>query len=321
MLKRSWNSLLRLVLLTHRSCKGTEHQGSIRNIYTAKPFHINVEFLCKMSSPTLEAFNPVVALLREHVIPIPPLSESTNSLRRFCSSLVSPETKIVLIGDASHGTSEFYTARAELTKHLIERHGFNIVAVEADWPDAEAVDRYVRHRRKTPRSHEASIGPQGETIKAGREPAFLRFPTWMWRNQEVQRFTEWLRLHNLGKDPRVVDSVGFYGLDLYSLGTSMKAVIEYLEGVDEEMAEKARQRYGRMMLWAEDPHEYGLEALGAGFKGCEQDIVNMLKDLLEKRLEYVEKEGDGEEFHGGEQNARLVKGLFGNNSYLKKTGR
>ncbi|KAG7289238.1 hypothetical protein NEMBOFW57_005603 [Staphylotrichum longicolle] len=207
--------------------------------------------------------------------------------------------------DASHGTSEFYAARALLTQHLIQHHGFNIVAVEADWPDAEAVDRYVRHRPGP--GARASVGPEGETRKAGREPAFLRFPTWMWRNQEVQGFTEWLRAWNRGKDPKGRESVGFYGLDLYSLGASMKAVIEYLEHVDKEMAEVARERYGRMMVWAEDPHEYGLEALASGFKGCEKDVVRVLRDLLDKRLEYAAKSADGDEFHSGEQNARLVK--------------
>ncbi|KAJ4288288.1 hypothetical protein N0V88_007480 [Collariella sp. IMI 366227] len=211
----------------------------------------------------------------------------------------------ILIGDASHGTSEYYTARALLTQHLIQHHGFNIVAVEADWPDAEAVDRYVRHRPGP--GARASIGPEGETRKAGREPAFMRFPTWMWRNQEVQRFTEWLRLWNKEREATGPDSCGFYGLDLYSLGTSMKAVIEYLEHVDSEMAETAKERYGRMMVWAEDPHEYGLEALAGGFQGCEKDVVRMLRDLLGKRLEYVERVGDGEEFHSAEQNARLVK--------------
>lgn len=132
----------------------------------------------------------------------------------------------------------------------------------------------------------------------------------MWRNQEVQRFTEWLRRYNKGKDPKSREAVGFYGLDLYSLGLSMKAVIDYLEHVDEDMAEVARKRYSQMMVWAEDPHEYGLEALASGFKGCEKDVVRVLRDLLGKRLEYAAKSMDGEEFHSGEQNARLVKGEF-----------
>ncbi|KAL2191512.1 hypothetical protein L209DRAFT_674531 [Thermothelomyces heterothallicus CBS 203.75] len=252
-----------------------------------------------------------VPLLRAHLTPLPPLSESTAALTDFVSHLLRTggreEPRIVLIGDASHGTSEFYEARAVLTQHLIEHHGFAIVAVEADWPDAEAVDRYGK-----------GAGPEGETGKAGREPAFLRFPTWMWRNQEVQRFTEWLRRHNLGRDPRAPDAVGFYGLDLYSLRASMSAVVEYLDRVDPAMADAARERYARMSVWAEDPHEYGLEALAAGFQGCEKDVVRVLRDLLARRLEYAAEGPDGDEFHSGEQNARVVKGDTTNNSNYKK---
>ena len=163
---------------------------------------------------------------------------------------------------------------------VIQHHNFTIVAVEADWPDAEAVDRYVRHRPG--RGPRASISLEEDALKAGREPAFLRFPAWMWRNVEVQGFTEWLRAWNRGKDPRGGEAVGFYGLDLYSLRRSMEAVVEYLEGVDKGMAEAVRERYGRMMVWAEDPHEYGLEALARGFKGCEEDVVKVLRDLLGK---------------------------------------
>ncbi|KAK4152017.1 erythromycin esterase type II [Chaetomidium leptoderma] len=275
-----------------------------------------------MPSPTIEQ-DPALPLLRTHLTPIPPLSESTTALTQFFSSrFPNDSTKVILIGDASHGTSEFYTARAELTKHLIQHHGFNIVAVEADWPDAEAVDRYVRHRPSpdpgpgpSPGSSEGEgEGEEGEeetTTHKGQ--AFKRFPTWMWRNQEVQGFVEWLRGTNKNKEEEAAaagtgaGAVGFYGLDLYSLAASMRAVIAYLERVDHEMAEVTRQRYSRMMVWAEDPHEYGLEALASGFKGCEQDVVRVLRDLLGKRLEYAAKSWDGEEFHSGEQNARLVK--------------
>ena len=246
-----------------------------------------------------------VRIVREHGEELPPIAD-TQAFGAMFDRFA--DAKVVLLGEATHGTSEFYRARAAITRRLIEEHGFNIVAVEADWPDAEAVDRYVRHRPGP--GARASVGPEGETRKAGREPAFLRFPTWMWRNQEVQGFTEWLRAWNKGKDPKGGESVGFYGLDLYSLGASMKAVIEYLEHVDKEMAEVARERYGRMMVWAEDPHEYGLEALASGFKGCEKDVMRVLRDLLDKRLEYAAKSEDGDEFHSGEQNARLVKGEY-----------
>jgi erythromycin esterase-like protein len=145
----------------------------------------------------------------------------------------------------------------------------------------------------------------------GREPAFARFPTWMWRNREVQGFVEWLRGWNRGVRERGGEGeVGFYGLDLYSLRASMEAVVEYLERVDPEMGEAAAKRYSRMMEWAEDPHGYGMQVLSEGFKGCEKDVVKVLKDLLEKRLEYAALGADGEEFHSAEQNARLVRGEF-----------
>jgi erythromycin esterase-like protein len=225
-------------------------------------------------------------------MPLPPLSEAGEAFARHFRDFA--DCKVLLIGDASHGTSEFYRARAEITKYMIQYHGFNIVAVEADWPDAEAVDRYVWRRPG---------GRPGE-----REPAFQRFPTWMWRNLEVQTFVEWLRRHNGEGGLARSDAVGFYGLDLYSMGTSIKAIINYLDNVDSAMAERARERYGKLMVWAENPHEYGLGVLLTDFEGYEKEVVEMLMDLLAKRLEYSAHQLDGDEFHSGEQNARLVAG-------------
>ncbi|KAK4141209.1 erythromycin esterase type II [Dichotomopilus funicola] len=269
--------------------------------------------------------DPAIPLLRANLTPLPPLSSTASpALINFLTTLLSSSPssastsndtpppsptctpKIVLIGDASHGTSEFYTARAQLTQHLITHHGFTIVAVEADWPDAEAVDRYVRRRPAAPGQRRRNINTKPEGEK-GEPEVFGRFPTWMWRNQEVQGFVEWLRGWNEANRSGGKESVGFYGLDLYSLGASMKAVIAYLEQVDGKMAERARERYGRLMVWAEDPHRYGLEALTEGFRGCEKDVMRVLRDLLGKRLEYAAKGREGEEFHGGEQNATLVK--------------
>ncbi|CAF3464519.1 unnamed protein product [Fusarium graminearum] len=205
-------------------------------------------------------------------------------------------------GDASHGTSEFYSVRAEITKYMIENHGFNIVAVEADWSDAEHVDRYVRHR---PVPGQGAVETTQMAEKEKRESPFLRFPTWMWRNVEVHDFVEWMRSYNSGRE--VTEAAGFYGLDLYSMGTSMKAVIDYLDTVDKDMAKVARGRYINLMDWLEDPHEYGLESLATSFKGYEQDVVAMLGDLLRKRIEYSAALDGGVEFHNGEQNARVVK--------------
>lgn len=199
---------------------------------------------------------------------------------------------VVCLGDGSHGTSEFYTARAEISKRLIKDHGFKIVALEADWPDAEAIDHYVRRWPQYPGRMEAQ------------EVMFKRFPTWMWRNREFQEFVHWLRDYNEGLPPH--ERAGVYGLDLYSMGSSISAVIEYLQSVDPEMAAEARQRYGRLARWAGREQEYALKMRTGRFKSCEEDVIKMLLELLRKRLEYSAKIHDGEHFHSAEQNATLV---------------
>ncbi|KAF4944747.1 hypothetical protein FGADI_12467 [Fusarium gaditjirri] len=241
-----------------------------------------------------------VELLRDNVTPFTSIPEDSDTITRYFDSF--SDCKVLLIGDASHGTSEFYSIRAELTKYMIVNHGFNIVAVEADWPDAEVVDRYARRR---PGPGQGTAETLQMANKEGREPAFLRFPTWMWRNMEVHDFVEWLRDYNKGQEIR--EATGFYGLDLYSMGTSMRAVVDYLDTVDKDMADVARQRYGNLMSWAQGPHEYGLEVLTTAFQGYEEDVIDMLQDLLKKRIEYSAARGDGIEFHSAEQNARVVK--------------
>lgn len=223
--------------------------------------------------------------------PLPPINNPSfgSYFDRFGKSTV------VLLGDGSHGTSEFYAARAEITKRLIEHHGFTVVAVEADWPDAEIIDRYVR-QRPGPKS---SIG--GHT--SGYDP-FTRFPTWMWRNREMQELVEWIRSRNNANAND--QKVGFYGLDLYSMGASIQAVINYLDHVDPAAAITARQRYSCLERWVDDPTAYGLAAL-SGMVDCEQGTVQMLCKLLESRLEYILHAQDGEEYHSTEQNAHLIR--------------
>ncbi|HEU5041844.1 MAG TPA: erythromycin esterase family protein [Gemmatimonadales bacterium] len=194
--------------------------------------------------------------------------------------------RVVLLGEASHGTSEFYAMRARLTRELIAHHGFTIVAAEADWPDASWVDRYVRHAAAPP---------------AGRAP-FQRFPTWMWRNEEVRRFVEWLREHNAGRDPGA--RAGFYGLDLYSLYGSIGAVLDYLDVVDPAAARIARARYACLTPWFGDPAGYGRAVVSDRYRSCEGEAVAMLLALLERRMEYARQ--DGERFLDAVQNARLV---------------
>ena len=197
------------------------------------------------------------------------------------------DARIVLLGEASHGTSEFYRARAAISKRLIERHGFNIVAVEADWPDAATIDRYVRHRE--PR--------EGETA------AFERFPTWMWRNAEVDSFIRWLRRHN---GARAYDEMaGFYGLDLYNLQGSMRAVIDFLEKEDPEAAKIARRRYGCLEPWADHPAAYGRMAIFDGYARCQAPVAEMLRDLTKRNFDCLTQECD--EWLDAAANARLVK--------------
>ena len=198
------------------------------------------------------------------------------------------DAHLVLLGEATHGSSEFYRMRARITRELILHRGFCAVAVEADWPDAAQVDRYVRH-----------LSPG--LSRPG--PAFSRFPTWMWRNEEVHAFVEWLRRRN-GEAADPSRAVSFHGLDLYSLSTSAAAVIGYLEQVDPEAAQIARRRYGCITPWERDPATYGRAALTDRYRSCEAHVVAVLRDLLARRLEYGLR--DGERFFDAAQNARLV---------------
>jgi len=194
--------------------------------------------------------------------------------------------RVVLLGEASHGTAEYYRARAEITRRLIDEFGFTIVAVEADWPDAAYVDRFVRHRPR----------------REGEEAAFQRFPTWMWRNTEVDSFVRWL--HDRNADKPADEMAGLYGLDLYNLRGSMRAVIDYLDDVDPDAAQLARERYGCLQPWSRDPALYGRLAITEGYARCEQPVVEMLQALHAKRLDYIAQ--DGEEWLDAAANARLV---------------
>ena len=196
------------------------------------------------------------------------------------------DRKVVLLGEASHGTSEFYRARAAITRRLIERHGFSFVAVEADWPDAITIDRYVRHLPARP----------------GARPAFRRFPAWMWRNTDVEAFVEWLRGHNETRD--ACERAAFFGLDIYSLADSIAAVLAYLDEIDPDAAKVARERYGCLTPWQHDPAVYGRAVLSERYRACEGEMVAALQELLAKRLDYAG--ADGEQFFDATQNARLV---------------
>jgi erythromycin esterase-like protein len=200
----------------------------------------------------------------------------------------------VLIGEASHGTQEFYRERAEITKRLIAEAGFTAVAVEADWPDAYRVNRYVRGASEDSSADEALRD-------------FRRFPVWMWRNTEVAEFVTLLREYNDALATGTA-KVGFYGLDLYSLYTSMEAVVEYLDRVDPAAAERARERYACFEQFGRDPQVYAYETGIAGAEPCEQQAVEELLELRDLAVEAAARDGrieaDGQFF--AEQNARLV---------------
>jgi erythromycin esterase-like protein/hypoxanthine phosphoribosyltransferase len=205
------------------------------------------------------------------------------------------EARFALLGEASHGTHEFYQVRAEITKRLITEMGFTAVAVEADWPDAYRVNRYVRGL-----SHDV------DAVEALTD--FRRFPTWMWRNTVVVDFIEWLRAHNGARSAHEA-KIGFYGLDLYSLHASMKAVLRYLERVDPEAAKRARERYSCFDHFGEDTQAYGLMTRLNLSKSCEEEVLNQLVELRRRAPDYARRDGrpDEDELFGVEQNARLVK--------------
>jgi erythromycin esterase-like protein len=205
------------------------------------------------------------------------------------------ESRFVLLGEASHGTSDFYRARAAITKRLIAEKGFAAVAVEADWPDAYRVNRWVRGGGEDG-SPDAALG------------GFRRFPTWMWRNADVLDFVSWLRGRNAGVRDESARA-GFYGLDLYSLGLSMQAVLDYLDKVDPEAARRARYRYSCFDHFGEDPQAYGYAA-GFGLEeSCEQQVVAQLVELRRSAAQYAHRDGRvaADELFYAEQNARLVQ--------------
>src|SRR5881392_1206818 len=202
--------------------------------------------------------------------------------------------RFCLLGEATHGTHEFYRERAEITKRLIKEKGFNAVAVEADWPDAFRVNRYVR-----------GLGDDrsGDQALSG----FKRFPTWMWRNTVVVDFVEWLREYNASLHINAA-RVGFYGLDLYSLYTSIEAVLGYLNKIDPAAAKRARYRYSCFEHFAEDTQAYGYAANFGLTESCERGVIEQLIELRRQAADYAGRDGRvaQDEFFFAEQNARLV---------------
>ncbi|MFP4241414.1 MAG: erythromycin esterase family protein [Chitinispirillaceae bacterium] len=203
------------------------------------------------------------------------------------------DSRFVLIGEATHGTHEFYRDRARITARLLEEKGFAAVAVEADWPDAYRVNRYVR-----------GLGDDPDPFKSLND--FKRFPRWMWRNTEVVEFITYLRNFNLNKNQE--EMAGFYGLDLYSLYASIDKVIDYLDDVDPEAARKARQRYSCFEQYGPEAETYGM-AMSYVTDDCRREAAAQLEELRARGMEYVKRDGFAhkEQQFYAEQNARLAQ--------------
>lgn len=198
------------------------------------------------------------------------------------------DARIVMLGEASHGTAEFYATRARFTQRLIAEKGFNLVAIEGDWPDSLGVNRFVK-------------GGPGTAFDSLR--GFKRYPTWMWRNTVVLSFIEWLRAFNDGvSDQR--PKVGFYGLDVYSLHASMEAVVRFLRRVDPSAAEVAKQRFACFEPFGSDTQRYAVHAHYLD-QSCEDEVVQTLLDLQRRRWRYV-SETSSEAVFEAELNALAV---------------
>jgi erythromycin esterase-like protein len=229
-------------------------------------------------------------LVRENLHPLTGASSDYDPLIQEIG-----EAHFVLLGEASHGTHEFYRERAQITKRLIQEKGFTAVAVEADWPDAYRVNRYVRGATSDAEAIDSLAG-------------FKRFPTWMWRNADVLDFIGWLRSHNDAL-PNSGEKVGFYGLDLYSLHASMEAVLGYLAKVDPDAAKRARYRYSCFDHFGENVQAYGYAASFNLTESCENEVVSQLIELRRRAADYASRDGRvaADDFFFAEQNARLVK--------------
>ncbi len=233
--------------------------------------------------PTGSGTATALDLVRRHAEPFESVEDV--SLSAAVDRMAGHTT--VLLGEASHGTSEFYRIRARLTRELIERGEIDFVAVEADWPDAAQLDRWIRGIDRGP----SDVEP------------FQRFPQWMWANRETLDFLRWLREYNEDiEDPD--DRVGFFGLDLYSLHTSIEAVLRYLDDVDPDTAHLARDRFGCLSPWEQEPQVYGRLASMGRLEACEDEVLDILQELLAKRMEY--ERDDGFRYMDAIQNTRLV---------------
>jgi erythromycin esterase-like protein len=229
-------------------------------------------------------------MIRRQALPFTGAMNELDSLMELIGN-----SSIVLLGEASHGTHEFYKTRIDLTRRLIEEKGFNVVAVEADWPDAWQVNQYVKGQGVSTSANAALSG-------------FQRFPTWLWRNADVLSFVEWLKKRN--QDIRPFDEkVGFYGLDLYSLYRSAEAVVAYLQPLDRAAAERAKLRYSCLSRFGTDEQAYGYASHLGLTRDCEEAVIAELVELKRREATYMERDGRvaADDFFFAEQNAKLIR--------------
>jgi erythromycin esterase-like protein len=242
-----------------------------------------------VTSRVARAASHALAALRSVAVPFEAEGPGFDALLRRVA-----DARFVLLGEASHGTHEFYLLRARLTRRLIEEHGFRAVAIEGDWPDAYRVNRWVR-------------GHGADANAADALGSFRRFPTWMWRNSVVLEFVEWLHGWNAARPES--RRTGFYGLDLYSLYASMEAVLRYLDDVDPVAARRARDRYACFERFRDDAQHYGYATSFGATPSCEQEVLRQLREMRERAGELAAMDGRftaDDHFHA-EQNARLVR--------------
>ena len=239
-------------------------------------------------SPTSILDDTLLQGLRRHMRPLASGAAGDQALIERLG-----RARLALLGEASHGTHEFYAERVAISQRLVTDHGFNAVVVEADWPDAWRVNRYIRGL-----SEDADAG----AALSG----FERFPTWMWRNTVVRDFVDWLRDHNRGLPPS--RQVGFYGMDLYSLFTSIGAVLEHLDRVDPQAAQRARSRYACFDHFAEDSQAYGYAASFGMKPSCEDEVIQQLREMNRRATDLLAGSGeDRTDVFFAQQNARLVR--------------
>ena len=231
--------------------------------------------------------NAAVETIRRCADPLSGDNSDYDALVERCA-----KAKIVMLGEATHGTHEFYKVRADITKRLVEELRFNAVAVEADWPDAWRVNGFVK-------------GLDEDAAAADALAGFKRFPQWMWRNSDVLDFTGWLRQRNIKSTG---EDVGFYGLDLYSLNDSMKAVLDYLRANDPAVARTFTHRYACFDHFGGDPKRYGLFTGSGISKTCEEEVISALADMRRKKASLLGLDGHRAEeaYFCAEQNATVV---------------